>query len=50
VDVLKKSGAAAVIGEQNIFPASPRILEAENVAWEAGQRWLQQRSAAAQES
>ena len=46
VDVLKKSGAAAVIGEQNIFPASPRILEAENVAWEAGQRWLQQRAAA----
>jgi SulP family sulfate permease len=46
VDVLKKSGAAAVIGEQNIFPASPRILEAETVAWEAGQRWLQQRAAA----
>ena len=46
VDVLKKSGVAAVIGEQNIFPASPRILEAENVAWEAGQRWLQQRAAA----
>ena len=46
VDVLKKSGVAAVIGEQNIFPASPRILEAKNVAWEAGQRWLQQRAAA----
>jgi len=50
MDVLKKSGALDAIGEQNIFPASPRILEAENVAWEAGQRWLQQRSAAAQES
>jgi SulP family sulfate permease len=50
MDVLKKSGALDAIGEQNIFPASPRILEAENVAWEAGQRWLQQRSAAAQKS
>ena len=50
MDVLKKSGALDAIGEQNIFPASPRILEAENVAWEAGRRWLQQRSAAAQES
>ena len=50
MDVLKKSGALDAIGEQNIFPASPRILDAENVAWEAGQRWLQQRSAAAQKS
>jgi SulP family sulfate permease len=46
LDVLKKSGAADAIGEQNVFPASPRVLGAENVAWEAGQRWLQQRAAA----
>jgi sulfate permease, SulP family len=49
LDVLKKSGALDAIGEQNVFPASSRVLGAENVAWEAGQRWLQQRSAAAQE-
>ena len=49
LDVLKKSGAADAIGEQNVFPASPRVLGAENVAWEAGQRWLQQRSDAVQE-
>jgi SulP family sulfate permease len=49
LDVLKKSGAVDAIGEQNVFPASPRVLGAENVAWEAGQRWLQQRSAAVQE-
>ena len=26
VDVLKKSGALDAIGEQNVFPASPRVL------------------------
>ena len=46
--VLKKSGALDIVGERNVFPASPRVLEPEKVAWEAGQRWLQQRSAAAQ--
>jgi hypothetical protein len=44
--VLKKSGALDIVGEQNVFPASPRVLETEKVAWEAGQRWLQQRAAA----
>ena len=47
VDVMKKSGMLDVIGEQNVFPATPRVLEAEQQAWEAAQQWLKQRPSAA---
>ncbi|HQY94185.1 SulP family inorganic anion transporter [Caldilinea sp.] len=47
VDVMKKSGLLDVIGEQNVFPATPRVLEAEQHAWEAAQQWLKQRPSAA---
>jgi MFS superfamily sulfate permease-like transporter len=47
LEVLKKSGALDVIGEQNVFPATARVLAAENTAWEAAQKWLQQWQAAA---
>jgi SulP family sulfate permease len=41
---LKKSGVLDVIGEGNVFPATSRVLEAENVAWEAAQNWLRTQS------
>ena len=40
VDVLKKSGALNVIGSENVFPATSRILAAENTAWGAAQKRL----------
>ena len=43
-EVLTKSGALAIIGVENIFPATPRVLDAENTAWEAAQAWLAQNS------
>jgi sulfate permease, SulP family len=48
LDTLKKSGALDVIGAENVFPATARVLASENIAWEAAQKWLQQRSAADQ--
>jgi len=47
LEVLKKSGALDVIGAENVFPATARVLAAENMAWEAAQKWLQQWQAAA---
>ena len=47
--VLKKSGALAVLGEKNVFPATGRILAAEEAAWQAAQEWLQQNPAQAKE-
>jgi SulP family sulfate permease len=41
VDTLQKSGALDLIGAENVFPATARVLEAENTAWEAAQKWLQ---------
>lgn len=41
--VLKKIGALEVIGEQNVFPATSRVLQAEQQAWEAAQQWLASR-------
>jgi len=40
LDTLKKSGALDIIGAENVFPATARVLEAENIAWEAAQKWL----------
>jgi SulP family sulfate permease len=47
--VLQKSGALAVLGEKNVFPATERILAAEEAAWQAAQEWLQQNPAQAKE-
>jgi anti-anti-sigma regulatory factor len=35
--VLEASGALDVIGADNVFPATKRILEAEKISWEAAQ-------------
>jgi SulP family sulfate permease len=47
--VLQKSGALAVLGEKNVFPATERILAAEEAAWQAAQEWLRQNPAQAKE-
>ena len=41
--VIKKSGALAALGEENIIPATAHVLEAENQAWEVAQKRLQER-------
>lgn len=46
LEVLKKSGAMEVIGSENIFSATTRVLQAENTAWNAAQQWLKTRAAA----
>jgi sulfate permease, SulP family len=38
--VLKKSGALAALGEENVIPAATRVLEAENQAWNVAQKRL----------
>ena len=45
LETLKKSGALEVIGAENVFPATSRVLDAENQAWEAAQKWLGGRQA-----
>ncbi|MCB0048978.1 MAG: sodium-independent anion transporter, partial [Caldilinea sp.] len=44
---LTKSGAVEVLGAENIIPATKRILEAEEQAWDAAHAWLRQASSAA---
>jgi SulP family sulfate permease len=39
LEVLTKSGALAIIGSDHVFPATPRVLEAEETAWQAAQQW-----------
>ena len=41
MDTLKKTGALDIIGADHVFPATARVLGAENTAWEAAQKWLQ---------
>jgi hypothetical protein len=41
-DTLKWSGALDVFGAANVFPATKRVLDAENAAWEAAHHWLRQ--------
>lgn len=48
--VFKKSGMLEVVGEQNVFPATQRVLEAEQQAWEAAQQWLVGKHAAGPEN
>jgi SulP family sulfate permease len=38
--VLKKSGGMAALGEENVIPATARVLDAENQAWEIAQKRL----------
>jgi sulfate permease, SulP family len=38
--VLKKSGALVALGEENVIPASARVLEAERKAWVVAQKRL----------
>ena len=45
-EALQRSGALAIIGAENIFAATPRVLAAENMAWDAAQQWLLEHSAA----
>jgi len=40
LDTLKKSGALDVLGAENVFPATARVLASENTAWDAAQEWL----------
>lgn len=41
IEALKKSGALEIIGSDHLFPATPRVLEAEETAWQAAQQWQQ---------
>ncbi len=50
LDTLQKSGAMDVIGAENVFPATTRVLASENQAWDAAQKWLQQQTPAGQGS
>jgi SulP family sulfate permease len=40
VKTLRNSGALSMIGENNIYPATDRVLEADIRAWDAAQEWL----------
>jgi SulP family sulfate permease len=44
-DTLKKSGALDILGSDKVFPATKRVLEAENTAWDAAQQWLKSQHA-----
>ena len=41
LEALKKSGALEIIGPENVFPATARVLAAENMSWDAAQKWLE---------
>jgi sulfate permease, SulP family len=40
LQVLQQSGALAAIGPENVFAATPRVLDAENQAWNCAEAWL----------
>ncbi len=42
MEVLEASGALDVIGDDNVFPATARVLEAEKMSWEAAQAIISQ--------
>ncbi len=44
LETLKRSDALAVIGEENVFPATSLMLASEEQAWAAAQKWLKQDS------
>jgi SulP family sulfate permease len=41
---LRQSGALDLIGAENVFAATPRVLVSENMAWDAAQQWLRRNS------
>jgi sulfate permease, SulP family len=41
--VLKKSGALAFLGEDNVLPATDRVLESERKAWEIARQRLEEK-------
>ena len=41
--ILKKSGVLALLGDDNIVPATDRVLESERKAWELAQQRLQEK-------
>jgi sulfate permease, SulP family len=41
--ILKKSGALALLGDDNVIPATDRVLESERKAWEIAQQRLQEK-------
>jgi SulP family sulfate permease len=41
-ETLHTSGALDVIGAEYVYPATTRVLDAENQAWEAAQKWLEE--------
>jgi SulP family sulfate permease len=41
METLRKSGALEIIGAEYVIPATARVLEAENTAWEVAQKRLQ---------
>ena len=45
LETLKKSGALEIVGAENIFPATSRVLASENMAWDAAQKWLEANTA-----
>jgi SulP family sulfate permease len=45
IEELRASGALDVVGPDNVFPATARVLEAERTAWDAAQEWLRERLA-----
>jgi len=40
LQALRDSRTLEIIGEANVFPATARVLAAEEMAWEAAQKWL----------
>jgi SulP family sulfate permease len=41
LDTLQRSGALDAIGAEHVIPATPKVLEAENMAWNAAQKWIE---------
>lgn len=41
MQVLERSGSLEALGAENVFPATNRVLAAENTAWDAANQWLQ---------
>lgn len=47
LNALRASGAMDMIGEANVIPATTQVLAAEEMAWEAAQRWLREHASQA---
>jgi SulP family sulfate permease len=41
LETLEKSGALDVLAAENVIPATSKVLEAEDMAWEAAQKWIE---------